>query len=67
MAALAGAAVALSALIVASGVANGLVNPSLHAITTLRVPPPLRARHPRRRPARPGPYRSRGRAGPYRA
>jgi MFS family permease len=35
-------AVALSALIFASGVANGLVNPSLHAITTLRVPPPLR-------------------------
>ena len=29
-------------LIVASGIANGLVNPSLHAITTLRVPPPLR-------------------------
>jgi MFS family permease len=35
-------AIALSALIFASGVANGLVNPSLHAITTLRVPPPLR-------------------------
>jgi len=35
-------AAALSALIFASGVANGLVNPSLHAITTLRVPPPLR-------------------------
>jgi MFS family permease len=35
-------AVALSALIFASGIANGLVNPSLHAITTLRVPPPLR-------------------------
>jgi predicted MFS family arabinose efflux permease len=35
-------AIGLSALIVASGVANGLVNPSLHAITTLRVPPPLR-------------------------
>jgi MFS family permease len=35
-------AVALSALILASGIANGLVNPSLHAITTLRVPPPLR-------------------------
>jgi MFS family permease len=33
---------ALSALIFASGIANGLVNPSLHAITTLRVPPPLR-------------------------
>jgi len=35
-------AIALSALILASGIANGLVNPSLHAITTLRVPPPLR-------------------------
>jgi MFS family permease len=35
-------AVGLSALIFASGIANGLVNPSLHAITTLRVPPPLR-------------------------
>ena len=35
-------ALALSALIFASGIANGLVNPSLHAITTLRVPPPLR-------------------------
>lgn len=35
-------AIALSALIFASGIANGLVNPSLHAITTLRVPPPLR-------------------------
>ncbi len=35
-------AVALSALILVSGVANGLVNPSLHAITTLRVPPRLR-------------------------
>jgi MFS family permease len=35
-------AVALCALILASGVANGLVNPSLHAITTLRVPPRLR-------------------------
>jgi MFS family permease len=35
-------AVGLSALILASGIANGLVNPSLHAITTLRVPPPLR-------------------------
>jgi MFS family permease len=33
---------ALAALILASGVANGLVNPSLHTITTLRVPPPLR-------------------------
>jgi MFS family permease len=26
----------------ASGVANGLINPSLHAIMTLRIPPPLR-------------------------
>jgi MFS family permease len=32
----------LSAAIVASGLANGLVNPSLHAISTLRIPPPLR-------------------------
>ena len=35
-------AVALSALIFASGIANGLVNPSLHSIVTLRIPPPLR-------------------------
>jgi ABC-type Co2+ transport system permease subunit len=35
-------AIALSALIFASGIANGVVNPSLNAITTLRVPPPLR-------------------------
>jgi len=35
-------AAGLSALILASGIANGLVNPSLHAIMTLRVPPPLR-------------------------
>lgn len=35
-------AAGLSALIVASGLANGLVNPSLHAIMTLRIPPPLR-------------------------
>jgi MFS family permease len=35
-------AIALAALILASGVANGLVNPSMHAILTLRVPPPLR-------------------------
>ncbi len=35
-------ALALAALILASGIANGLVNPSLHTITTLRVPPPLR-------------------------
>jgi predicted MFS family arabinose efflux permease len=35
-------AVALSAAIFASGLANGLVNPSLHTITTLRIPPPMR-------------------------
>ena len=35
-------AAALSALILASGIANGLVNPSLHAITTLRIPAALR-------------------------
>jgi predicted MFS family arabinose efflux permease len=36
-------AAALSAAIVVSGIGNGLVNPSLHAISTLRVPPPMRA------------------------
>jgi len=35
-------AIALAALIFASGIANGLVNPSMHAILTVRVPPPLR-------------------------
>jgi predicted MFS family arabinose efflux permease len=35
-------AIGLAALILASGIANGLVNPSLHTITTLRVPAPLR-------------------------
>lgn len=35
-------ALALAGLILASGIANGLVNPSLHTITTLRVPVPLR-------------------------
>jgi predicted MFS family arabinose efflux permease len=35
-------ALALAGLILASGLANGLVNPSLHTITTLRVPAPLR-------------------------
>jgi MFS family permease len=35
-------AAGLAALIFASGIANGLVNPSLHTITTLRVPAPLR-------------------------
>jgi predicted MFS family arabinose efflux permease len=32
----------LSAAIAASGVANGIVNPSLHTISTLRIPPRLR-------------------------
>jgi MFS family permease len=32
----------LSAAIILSGIANGLVNPSLHAISTLRIPPALR-------------------------
>jgi MFS family permease len=31
-----------TAALVASGIANGLVNPSIHAIMTLRIPPPLR-------------------------
>lgn len=31
------------AVLFASGLANGLVNPSLHAIVTLRIPPGLRA------------------------
>jgi MFS family permease len=35
------AAAAVGALF-ASGVANGLINPSLHAIITLRIPPALR-------------------------
>ncbi len=35
-------AVVLSIAIAVSGIGNGLVNPSLHAISTLRVPPPLR-------------------------
>ncbi|HEU0335474.1 MAG TPA: MFS transporter [Gaiellaceae bacterium] len=35
-------AIALSAALAASGIANGLVNPSLHALLTLRVPPLLR-------------------------
>ena len=35
-------AAALAALILVSGIANGLVNPSLHSIMTLRIPPPLR-------------------------
>jgi MFS family permease len=35
-------AAALSAALLVSGIANGLVNPSLHTIMTLRIPPPLR-------------------------
>src|SRR5919198_694989 len=35
-------AIGLSAAIFASGVANGLGNPSLHTVSTLRVPPPMR-------------------------
>jgi MFS family permease len=35
-------AAALSGALVVSGLANGLVNPSLHTIMTLRIPPPLR-------------------------
>jgi MFS family permease len=35
-------AVGLSGLLLASGLGNGLVNPSLHAISTLRIPPPMR-------------------------
>jgi predicted MFS family arabinose efflux permease len=35
-------AVALAAIIVVSGFGNGLVNPSLHSISTLRVPAPMR-------------------------
>jgi MFS family permease len=33
---------AASAALAASGLANGIVNPSIHALLTLRVPPPLR-------------------------
>jgi MFS family permease len=35
-------AAVLSAAIFASGIANGVVNPSLHTITTLRIPAPMR-------------------------
>jgi hypothetical protein len=35
-------AAALSGAILVSGIANGLVNPSLHTISTLRIPAPLR-------------------------
>jgi predicted MFS family arabinose efflux permease len=35
-------AAGLSAALVVSGIGNGLVNPSLHAVSTLRIPEPLR-------------------------
>src|SRR5207247_2399507 len=35
-------AIGLSAAIFVSGIANGLVNPSLHTLTTLRIPEPMR-------------------------
>jgi MFS family permease len=35
-------AVGLAAALVASGLANGLVNPSIHSLMTLRIPPALR-------------------------
>lgn len=35
-------AAAYSGALVASGIANGLVNPSIHALMTLRIPPALR-------------------------
>jgi predicted MFS family arabinose efflux permease len=35
-------AAAMSAILVVSGFGNGLVNPSLHAISTLRIPAPMR-------------------------
>ncbi|MGZ6727417.1 MAG: MFS transporter [Gaiellaceae bacterium] len=35
-------AAAMSAILVVAGLGNGLVNPSLHSITTLRIPPPMR-------------------------
>ena len=35
-------AAALSGVLFASGIGNGLVNPSLHTIMTLRIPEPLR-------------------------
>ena len=35
-------AVGLAAALVASGIANGLVNPSIHSLMTLRIPPALR-------------------------
>jgi MFS family permease len=35
-------AAAAVAVLLASGLANGLINPSLHAIVTLRIPPALR-------------------------
>jgi predicted MFS family arabinose efflux permease len=35
-------AAAMCAVLVASGLANGLVNPSIHSLMTLRIPPALR-------------------------
>jgi MFS family permease len=35
-------AAAYAGALVVSGIANGLVNPSIHALMTLRIPPPLR-------------------------
>jgi predicted MFS family arabinose efflux permease len=35
-------AAAMAAVIVVSGFGNGLVNPSLHSISTLRIPAPMR-------------------------
>jgi hypothetical protein len=35
-------ALAMCTVIVASGLGNGLVNPSLHSISTLRIPAPMR-------------------------
>jgi predicted MFS family arabinose efflux permease len=35
-------AAAICAVLVVSGVANGLVNPSIHSLMTLRIPPALR-------------------------
>jgi len=35
-------AAAYCAVLAVSGIANGLVNPSIHALMTLRIPPPLR-------------------------
>jgi predicted MFS family arabinose efflux permease len=35
-------ALGISAILVVSGMGNGLVNPSLHSISTLRIPAPMR-------------------------